>query len=178
MEILIWALWDLRFALQHFRRHKHSDKIADFRSAISPTSELRFDPFFFLNWVIFREESRSGIFFCKFCTKCFRSDLKSRRPKKFPAKKLRLKYAWNPHSHGIVTCSDTTDPDLGRRPPRSERLKWIVGGETPQDLKTWIGSWGKGPQDLITWIARRKIGEFPINKTTKKESSGNNASFH
>ena len=51
MEILIWALWELRFALQQFRRHKNSDKIVDFKSAISPTSELRFDPFFFeIGW--------------------------------------------------------------------------------------------------------------------------------
>ena len=42
---------------------------------------------------IFREESRYSIFFCKFGTKCFRSNLQSRHPKKIPTKKLRLKYA-------------------------------------------------------------------------------------
>lgn len=27
------------------------------------------------------------------------------------------------------------DPDLGRRPLRSKRLKWILGGETPEISK-------------------------------------------
>ena len=43
---------------------------------------------------------------------------------------LKLIYASNTHSHGIITCSNTTDPDLG-------------GG--PQDLKHWNGSSGGRP---------------------------------
>jgi len=51
---------------------------------------------------------------------------------------LKLRYASNPHSHAIITCSDTNDLDLGG-----------------------------GPQDLKNWNSRRKRGECPINKTTK-----------
>jgi len=31
-----------------------------------------------------------------------------------------------------VEVREKLDPDLGRRPPRSKRLKWILGGETPK----------------------------------------------
>jgi len=45
-----------------------------------------------------------------------------------------VKYASNPHSHGIITCSDTTYPNLGGRPPRCKNLKWILG-ERPSRSK-------------------------------------------
>jgi len=48
---------------------------------------------------------------------------------------LKLKYSSNPHSHGIITCSNTTDPDLGGRPPRSKILKWIFGESHPRSEK-------------------------------------------
>jgi len=51
------------------------------------------------------------------------------------ATKLKIKYASNPHSHGIITYSDTIDPDLGGRLPRSKRLKWILEERPPRSEK-------------------------------------------
>ena len=136
-------------------RQKNCFNIADFESAISPSSELQFGRFFFWIWVFFRKESRSGLCFCKFFTKSFRSDLKTRRPKTFMdfaedcCKTLKLKYVSNPHSHGGVT--------------------WI--------WYHWSRSWGGGPQDLKSWnrsdkickiIMPEKKREHKENKTTKK----------
>ena len=55
----------------------------DFKSTISPSSRLQFNYFFFWTWVFFHKESKSAIRFYRVFPKTYRSDLQTRRPRKF-----------------------------------------------------------------------------------------------
>ena len=43
-----------------------------------------------------------------------------------------LQTAMSKIEHELQGMSSFIDPDLGRRPPRSKGLKWILGGENPK----------------------------------------------
>jgi len=75
-----------RVAIHQLSSEKKFYNIVDFKSAISPSSRLWFGLFFF--WILVRN-SDMLFFFCKYYTKCLRSDLQTRRPKKNPAKKWK-----------------------------------------------------------------------------------------
>lgn len=72
--------WTSRSAPQIRCPEKLSPTLLSFRSAISPSSGLRFDRFFFWNRLFFHKEDRSAIIFFRSWTKTHRSDLQTRRP--------------------------------------------------------------------------------------------------
>ena len=136
-------------------RQKNCFNIADFESAISPSSELQFGWFFFWIWVIFRKESRFGLFFAKFFYQKFQIWSENSPPKNIYGFCGRL--LQNIETEICFKPSFPWRHNLNLIP-----LIRILGGG-PKDLKSWNRS------DKICKIRMpEKKREHKENKTTKK----------